>query len=172
MLATATNTRDTLDRLEIAKPCPVDWESMPGDERIRSCDQCHKNVYNLSGMSRDEAQELILEQEGRRCVRFLRRADGTVLTHDCPVGLARVRRKICNGFVRCAALLCFVFTSLTGCGSKTRNDDGKMPAQSVIQNPQQLVGEIHVPRDCELLLGRIALPAKVAVPGLTGLKRE
>lgn len=161
-----------LDAIDIATPCDASWEGMYGDDRTRFCAVCRLNVYNLSGMSRDEAQELILEQEGRRCVRFLRRADGTVLTHDCPVGLAKVRRKICNGFVRCAALLCFVFTSLTGCGSKTRNDDGKMPAQSVIQNPQQLVGEIHVPRDCELLLGRIALPAKVAVPGLTGLKRE
>jgi hypothetical protein len=36
-----------------------------------------------------EAERLVVEKEGRLCVRFHRRADGTVLTRDCPVGLRR-----------------------------------------------------------------------------------
>ncbi|MEP6847926.1 MAG: hypothetical protein ABI999_03655, partial [Acidobacteriota bacterium] len=31
--------------------------------------------------------------EGRLCVRFYRRADGTVLTQNCPVGWAKVKQR-------------------------------------------------------------------------------
>jgi hypothetical protein len=41
------------------------------------------NVYNLSEMSQESAEALIAETEGRLCVRFYQRADGTVLTRDC-----------------------------------------------------------------------------------------
>lgn len=59
---------------------------MPGDDCVRRCSACRLNVYNLSGMTRGEAAELLHRTEGRLCVRFYRRKDGTVLTSDCPVG--------------------------------------------------------------------------------------
>jgi hypothetical protein len=65
---------------------------MSGDERVRHCAQCHLNVYDLSAMTRAEAEALIEEAEGSLCVRLYRRADGTVLTADCPVGVAAARR--------------------------------------------------------------------------------
>jgi len=66
---------------------------MTGDDRVRYCQECQLNVYNLSDMTRAEAEQLIASREGRLCVRFYRRADGTILTRDCPTGLrARVRR--------------------------------------------------------------------------------
>ena len=83
-----------LDRLEIASPCSASWEQMVGDDLVRHCDSCRLNVYNLSGMTRDEAETLMQEREGRLCVRFYRRADGTVLTRDCPVGLRAIRRRL------------------------------------------------------------------------------
>jgi hypothetical protein len=45
-------------------------------------------------MGRDEAENLLLNVEGRLCVRFYRRADGTVLTQDCPVGWKALKRKV------------------------------------------------------------------------------
>jgi hypothetical protein len=82
-----------LDDLRIAAPCSADWEVMVGDERVRFCAQCQKNVYNLSAMPRHEAEALLLEKEGKLCVRLYKRADGTVLTSDCPVGVRRRRRR-------------------------------------------------------------------------------
>jgi hypothetical protein len=67
---------------------------MKGDERTRFCTTCAKNVYNLSGMSRSEAQNLIRAKEGRLCARFYRRADGTIITDDCPVALRAMRRPL------------------------------------------------------------------------------
>ncbi|HZV01833.1 MAG TPA: hypothetical protein VFF73_34290 [Planctomycetota bacterium] len=86
--------RSWLDGIEVAAPCPTSWAKMEGDARVRFCGQCKLNVYNLSGMTREDATKLVGAAEGRMCVRFLRRADGTVLTEDCPVGLAaRLRRR-------------------------------------------------------------------------------
>jgi len=64
------------------------------DERVRFCSQCNLNVYNLSGMSRQEAEALITKTEGRLCVRFYRRADGSILTQNCPVGLKAIKRRV------------------------------------------------------------------------------
>src|SRR4051812_41217164 len=83
-----------LDNIKIAAPCSADWAKMSGDERVRACGDCKKNVYNLSDMTRDEAQALIVEKEGKLCVRFFRRHDGTILVKDCPVGVKRRRRRV------------------------------------------------------------------------------
>jgi hypothetical protein len=81
----------TLEQIRIAEPCNASWERMAGDERVRFCDGCRKNVYNLSAMNRAEAEELVREMEGRLCVRFYQRRDGTVLTDNCSVGVRKAR---------------------------------------------------------------------------------
>jgi hypothetical protein len=87
-----------LDQIKIASPCSAKWEQMEGTDRVRFCGECKKNVFNLSAMTRREAEELIKETNGNLCTMLFRRADGTVLTADCPVGrrvkAARVRRRI------------------------------------------------------------------------------
>ncbi len=62
---------------------------MDGDERVRFCRECNRNVYNLSAMTDAEARRVVAEREGRLCVRFYQRRDGTVLTSDCPVAQKR-----------------------------------------------------------------------------------
>src|SRR6186713_726405 len=82
-----------LDNIRIASPCSANWEEMFGDERKRFCGECKLNVYNLSDMTRRDAENLLIASEGRLCVRYYRRADGTVLTRDCPVGWQAVKRR-------------------------------------------------------------------------------
>lgn len=82
-----------LENVAIAAPCKASWDAMVGDDRVRFCGQCEKNVYNLSVMPRDEAEALLAAREGKMCVRLFRRADGTVMTSDCPVGVKRRRRR-------------------------------------------------------------------------------
>jgi hypothetical protein len=67
---------------------------MTGDARVRFCDHCQLNVYNISELSRVEAEALIASTEGRICARLYRRADGSVLTKDCPVGLRALRMRV------------------------------------------------------------------------------
>jgi len=83
-----------LDRVTIAAPCSADWDNMPGTDQVRHCGQCNKHIYNLSAMTRRQAEALLRETEGRLCARLYRRADGTILTENCPAGLRAISRRI------------------------------------------------------------------------------
>ena len=93
-----------LKRVRIAAPWPANWDNMDGDERVRQCALCKLNVYNLSGMSRQEATKLVSEAEGRLCVRYYQRRDGTVITRDCPIGIRTVKKKLAS-VVACVFVL-------------------------------------------------------------------
>ena len=86
--------KSNLDQVRVAAPCSVDWDSMFGNERVRFCGQCQLNVYNLSEMTRPEAERLIAQTEGRLCIRYYQRKDGSVITKNCPVGLAAIKRRL------------------------------------------------------------------------------
>src|SRR5215472_13087466 len=49
---------------KIANACNADWEQMTGDDQVRFCKSCEKNVYNLSAMTAEAAEALIVEKEG------------------------------------------------------------------------------------------------------------
>jgi hypothetical protein len=85
---------------------------MEGDERARFCSECNKHVYNLSAMTERQAADLVWQTEGRMCVRFYRRKDGTALTQDCPVGVWAWRRRLILGATAAAVL----FLTLIGVG--------------------------------------------------------
>lgn len=99
-----------LDTIQIASPCSMQWGDMVGDDRVRHCAQCDLNVFNFSNMTADEAEDLVRNKQGRLCAGFYRRADGTVLTRDCPVGLRAVRQRIARTTLRAVAVLAFVLT--------------------------------------------------------------
>jgi hypothetical protein len=104
-----------LDRVRVAAPCSASWQNMipvADGNRIRFCGECSLNVYNISAMTRAEAETLLREHEGRLCIKLFKRSDGTVLTSDCPVGLevisARPKRGSFRAYVAVSAMLCAV----------------------------------------------------------------
>lgn len=94
-----------LRRLHISKPCPMSWAAMTGDARVRFCKQCRLNVYNTSELTAPELRALVTRTEGRVCATLYRRADGTVLTRDCPVGLRKARMKLAAALTAVVALV-------------------------------------------------------------------
>jgi len=122
--------KELLDRLRIASPCSVGWERMSGDDRVRFCDQCNLHVYNISAMTSEQAAALIAGAQGRVCARLYRRADGTILTRDCPVGLRALRRRISK---RAGAVLAALLSLCSGVFAQTQSKRGKTctPAISV-----------------------------------------
>jgi len=132
-----------LDSVRVASSCRADWNQMYGTERVRHCGECRMNVYNLSAMTRDGAEALLLESEGRLCVRFYRRADGTILTNDCPVGLAAVKIRV-RKVVSAAVTLIFTFLGglfsvrlAEGTISLLPLDDVPAPAVEFLPNPEE-----------------------------------
>jgi hypothetical protein len=83
----------------IAAPCDVPWASMVGDDRRRHCGECKRDVHNLSAMTEVEVVAFLEgiaalpENVHAPCISLFQRADGTMLTADCPVGLRRRRRR-------------------------------------------------------------------------------
>lgn len=107
-----------LDRLRVASPCPVSWEQMSGDDRVRFCDLCGLHVYNVAEMNRADAENLFANAEGRVCARLFRRADGKVITRDCPVGLRAFRRRVAR--IAGAAFATLLSLGGTVAGQKTK----------------------------------------------------
>lgn len=89
---------------------------MRGDERRRFCEKCQLHVHDLRSLSEAEATELLRGASGRLCGRVFQRADGTVLTKDCPVGVATLRRRLVMSVVAVAAL----FVAFAGLVTKAR----------------------------------------------------
>ncbi|MGQ0541833.1 MAG: hypothetical protein ACT4O9_08280 [Blastocatellia bacterium] len=100
-----------LDSVRIASPCSSDWNLMFGNQRKRFCSECSLNVYNLSDMTREEAENFLLRSEGRVCVKMFRRNDGSVITRNCPVGFKAAKEKL----QRVASALCAIVVGFV-CG--------------------------------------------------------
>lgn len=130
--------RDILNDIKIASPCPASWEQMEGGDQVRFCSLCKLNVYNLSGMSRSEAEQVVRNAQGRLCVRFYQRADGTMLTRDCPVGLRAIRRRM-------AFALSWAFVLLLGLRSFadqwSRSPAGTGPARTQRERLREVIGD-------------------------------
>ena len=109
-----------LEGIRIAAPCTQDWDAMDGNGRVRHCGQCDKQVFNLSGMTRADAEVLVRERAGTMCVRLYQREDGTVLTSDCPVGVRR--RLTARALMSVATTALLGGLALLGLGVKKRAD--------------------------------------------------
>ncbi len=90
-LVEARRKLPVLPNIRVASPCPASWEAMTGDRRVRACSHCNQNVFNLSAMSRADAEALVRSTSGNLCAQYFQRADGTILLADCEVGVARRR---------------------------------------------------------------------------------
>lgn len=142
-----------LDNIKIASPCPADWEKMYGDARRRFCAECRLNVYNLSDMTRREAENFLINSEGRVCVNYYRRKDGTVLTKDCPVGWRLLKKRVSRVTTAVFASVFGLFTGLFAFQQfetnplDLRNDVVVETDNSIVEIPFVPLGYDEVPND-------------------------
>lgn len=172
-----------LNNVKIASPCSADWNEMYGDERKRFCGDCKMNVYNLSGMTKTEAESLIIGAEGRLCVRFYQRADGSVITNDCPVGWAGVKHRTRVFATAAASLLMAILTGVffVSLFSKQRvigEVVGTMiPYATPTPEPRPLMGAVAVDpkmvsHDEVPVMGKIAIQPTKKKKTMTEVKGE
>jgi hypothetical protein len=119
-----SRSRIDLDRIAVASPCPMSWNDMVGDDRVRFCNQCNLNVYNISTMTRSEAESFIANAERQICARVYRRADGTILTQDCPAGLRAVRKKVSRAAAAAFSALVSLFGGSALFAQQPKNETG------------------------------------------------
>lgn len=93
-----------VDALRIASPCDLPWSAMAGDDRVRHCGQCDRLVYQVARLTAAEVEALFRAGGEAPCLQLRRRADGTVITADCPVGARRLRARRRTRILAAAAL--------------------------------------------------------------------
>jgi hypothetical protein len=140
----------SLNVIHVAKPCPADWEKMHGDARVRFCDECRLHVYNLSELTRPQAEKLVSQHEGRLCVRYYQRADGTVITQDCGGGMRRAMQRTRTLVTAVAATVLCAMLSPFGFGSSfsrllTAESDQPGPQQREVQGKMAVMGDVAAP---------------------------
>ena len=67
-------------KFQLTIDCPQKWDSMTGDEQIRHCGMCKKNIHNLEEFREEEAQAII--EEGTNCVRMEANHRGQIKTRS------------------------------------------------------------------------------------------
>lgn len=136
--------KNALDKIKIASPCSANWNEMIGDNRKRHCAECKLNVYNLSDMTKSEAESFLINSEGRVCLRVYRRKDGSVITRDCPVGFAKLKRKVSRAATAVLASLIGLFTGLFSF-YQTEVNLPDLDNHIVVENDDPIVEESPLP---------------------------
>ena len=115
-----------LNGLRIASPCEVPWSAMHGDDRVRHCAQCDRKVYDVARLSAEEAVALLQADDRPPCFQLWRRADGTVITADCPLGVRRLKHR------RRATLAVALTSLLAACGRPSTEGSAPPPIQPTV----------------------------------------
>src|SRR5262249_25658731 len=134
-------------KISVASPCSADWNQMPGGTQVRHCSQCNLDVYNFSEMTATEVETLIAARTGRLCGRFYQRADGTMLTKNCPVGFR-------SALLRSARAAAAALTTLVSIA----------PTIARAHRPQESSNTAHTRAESQSFVLQILDPAGGAVP--------
>jgi hypothetical protein len=103
----------------IPEPCTADWSAMTGDEQRRLCAQCNKHVHNLSALPPRKLQRFVEEHDGTKCIAYVLREDGTMVTAPSWPRLARFTTRVRLGSLW---LLAFLLPSVfAGCAQRATN---------------------------------------------------
>jgi hypothetical protein len=172
------SAKNILENIRVASPCQESWDAMAGTEQVRSCERCQHKVYNISEMNAAEAADLVRKAEGRLCVRFYRRADGTILTSDCPVGVANKNRKYKRGLAMVTATAGLAAASAHYLNPSVPMEEPAPPRPVAVEPVTvtmgaPIMGEIAPsPPAHEAVMGKIAMPEPPQEPAILLIPTE
>jgi TonB family protein len=136
---------------------------MSGDEQARACQLCHLTVYNVSQMSRREAENFLRERipEQKLCLKIYRRQDGTIITDDCPRSLRKARDfslKIKMRFVAALALFVAWWSQPATAQKENRSSTSGTKA---VSPPEEFMGKMIVEESEQVHYYKSKLDAKI-----------
>jgi hypothetical protein len=145
--------------LRVSSPCPKSWEELPGNQRVRFCDECKLNVYNLADLAPKEVETLVRRSSGRLCGRLYLRGDRTATLRDCPKDQERrtLRRVVAVVAVLALAVFAGIFRGMEG------PDRSRLPSWVRV-----VVDLVDPPTDpgSDSVVGLIRLPQAPARPAI------
>ena len=137
-----------LRQIEIANPCPKNWDAMAGDEQRRFCAGCGCFVHNISELTAETA-EALLRKSDKVCTRITVDAKRGVLTRD--------------GWIPKLMLAGAMAATVAGCSPT--NGEMAMGTVPAVSSEQQgdILGKVAIqdPKsDPKVFVGDYAVPAK------------
>ena len=138
-----------LERLTVKTPCREVWARMDGDDKVRHCRVCDRQVFNTLAMTTAELEAMIapLADGQRVCARLYQRPDGTLVTADCADARA-ARRALARTVAGVGAA---VAASLAGVIAlwPERGDRGAVPVSAL---PAPAPRVVHLPPPPEAVM--------------------
>ncbi len=157
-------SQNMLDRVYTAAPCSMTWESMSGNDRVRTCHGCEHSVWNLSDMSTKEAESFLQKNGVSHCTIFYRRKDGTIMTDNCPVGLRGLRNQYRQYMHIAAGILGFLLGVPAAIAQQSDKEPCNLPGQMIALPPPEnetIPGEIPPLKGNASNKGKILFPTEV-----------
>lgn len=155
---------NVLRDIRIASPCSMSWDEMTGDEKRRHCGACDLDVHNFAAMTTREIEDLIAHAGGRLCARLFRRADGMILTADCPVGVAALRARARRVATRGVAALGMLLSAgvLWAQGDRRPWERAKLETLQPFKWVQERLAPKQVPMLGKMMMGDVCIPTPPA----------
>jgi hypothetical protein len=75
----------------LARPCDEPWSAMTGNERVRHCASCDRDVWDLSAMTAREAELRLLNAPAIPCINFRRDENGRLISRPDPASRPTAR---------------------------------------------------------------------------------
>lgn len=128
-----TKKQDLLDRIDVREPCTESWEEMTGNDKVRFCSHCAKNVYDISAYTRERAEKLVRDSAGGLCVRYRKDDSGRVVTAAPRFTQIKRRAKIAAGVLATTLSVASMAYSQGGVGLPL--DKGKVEKKDKSKEP-------------------------------------
>jgi hypothetical protein len=128
-----------LDRIQIKTPCFKNWDDMEGSAHRRYCGGCQKHVYDLSSLSRIEAEVLLRFKKCDLCVRYQRNEAGEMRNVSVRRRMRAWSVALCrkNRFVPTSLLAVVVALFAVGCNEKPASAVTQTPAETSAGKPRE-----------------------------------
>ncbi|MBL8853677.1 MAG: hypothetical protein JNK57_06870 [Planctomycetaceae bacterium] len=83
-----------LDQVCVANPCPMSWDKMVGDDKVRFCSECQRQVWNFFEMTDAEIVEVLRANPERLCAKVCKSREGRLVTKEPHAARRRLRFSI------------------------------------------------------------------------------
>lgn len=160
--------RSALDRVRVQTPCDATWEQMTGNDTVRFCEHCSKDVHDLSALTRRDAELLVLKSNGRLCVRYRRASDSNrIITKEQPAlqTLHKITRRAAPFAAGAFSAAVLIATSNISVRAQTQSSEPNVfvpdTTAVVMQEPTQ-----PLPGGTASVVGRLLDPNGAVIPGM------
>lgn len=152
--------KDLLDRVSVEKPCTADWEKMFGNDEVRFCEHCVKQVHNLSAMTRKDAERLIKKSNGDLCIRYYTDKNKRIAFYeDAPVQITRLGRRV-------SQFAASVFTAALSVSAVAAQGGARIALETPTETAQTQTDKAKTAKSgASSIKGKILDPSEAIVPG-------